>query len=208
MSSFSEVENRRPPGKIVVPPEAWANTWVDRPEEDVAIGLRFVADVDLEDARVEAYRRAKELHPEFESSEPVEAMFIASFQDALVRWIIGRGTCDVNDVHKPWSLWSAAPEDMPRVTLTDVGAQLIFDAWERMRIENDIGTAVASDEDLALLPELLTRLPLIRAKSRTEELRLRRLLRFVLEALERAAPEETPESPPASDRSDAAPASP
>lgn len=200
MSTFGEIERGRPPGKVVVPPEAWSNTWTDRPEEDVCIGLRFIADVDLEDARIEAYRRAKELFPEFESSEDVRELFVASFQDSLMRFVVGRGACDPNDVHKHWTLWNAAPEDMARETLTDKGAQLIFDAWERMRIENDIGVTVASDEDLALLPKLLERMPLVREKSRTAELRLRRLLRYVLEELEGAslANDET-----ASDRSDA-----
>lgn len=195
MSTFSEVENGRPPSKVIVPPEAWSNTWPDRPEEDVCIGLRFVAEVELEDARIEAYRRARELFPEFDKNESVEALFVASFQDELIRFVIGRGTCDPNNVHKPWSAWSAAPEDMARATLTDIGAQLIFDHWEKMRVENDIGTAAASDDDLALLPVMLERLPLMRASSRTRELRLRRLLRFVLEELEEFAP-------PTSDRSD------
>lgn len=193
MSAFSEVENRRPPGKVVVPPSAWANAWVDRPEEDVCLGLRFVAESELEDARIEAYRRAKELFPSHDKSEAEDVLFVASFQDALVRWIIGRGTCEPNDSLKPWQLWAAAPEDMPRATLTDKGAHLIFDAWERMRIENDIGTPAATDEDLALLPALLQRLPLLRERSRTGELRLRRLLRFVLEELESAESKTTDE---------------
>lgn len=184
MTTFSEVDHRRPPATIVVPPEAFANTWVDRPEEDVCIGLRFVPDTELEDARLEAYRRANELVPDHEKSAAATEVFVASFQDALVRWVIARGTCDPNDVHKPWALWDAAPEDMAREVLTDLGAQRIFDAWERMRISSDIALPIASDSDIALLVELARRLPALGRASRPRELRCRRLLRFVLEELE------------------------
>lgn len=182
--NFAEVSAHRPPSHVVVPAEAWATSWEDRPEEEVCIGLRYVAEGDLEDARIEALRRAEGLFPNHEQSEEHTRLFIASFQDGLIRFIIGRGTCDPNDVRKSWSLWSAAPEDMAKDTLTDIGAQIIFDHWEKMRIENDIGTAAATDEDLTILPELLTRLPALGAISRSRELRLRRLLRFILEELE------------------------
>ena len=84
--------------------------------------------------------------------------------------------------------------------LTDLGAQVIFDEWERMRISVDISVPAASDEDIALLAHLAKRLPVLGKESRARELRCRRLLRFVLEELE------TVNDPPASDRSDAAPA--
>lgn len=185
MPSFSEVEQQRPPSHVNVPPTAWASAWADRPLEEVCIGLRLVPDADLEDARIEAYRRAKGLVPDHEKSAEATEVFIATFQDALVRWVIARGTCDPNDVYRPWETWADAAEDIAvEQALTDHGAQLIYDAWERMRLEANIGLAAASDADLALLPELLRRLPRLAESSRTSELRLRRLLRFVLEELE------------------------
>lgn len=185
MPAFSQVERSRPPSHVIVPPDAFASEWVDRPDEDVCIGLRFVPDAELEDARVEAFRRASTLVPEHHTSPESTEVFIASFQDALMRWIIARGTCDPNNVHKPWYAWAAAPEDIVvEQALTDHGAQLIFDAWERMRIEANIGLPEATDADLRLLPELIARLPALTAASRTRALRLRRLLRFVLEELE------------------------
>jgi hypothetical protein len=196
MPVFSQIENRQPPDVVRVPPNAFSSTWSERPGEDVAIGLRFVPDADLEDARVEAYRRAERLFPEHDKSDSANDMFVASFQDALMRWVIARGTCDPNDVTKPWYAWSETTDDIVvEVALTDHGAQLIFDAWERMRIAGNIGLAVASDADLALLPEMLARLPAMGAVSRTRELRVRRLLRFVLEELEAVeVPETAPDS--------------
>lgn len=208
MSTFAEVEAHRPPGHVVVPAEAWATSWEERPEEEVCLGLRYIAEQDLEDARIEALRRAEGLFPNHTQSEEHTKLFVLSFQDGLMRFIIGRGTCDPNDVRRAWDLWSAAPEDMAKETLTDVGAQIIFDAWEKMRLETDIGTSPASDEDIALLPALLRRLPELGSLSRSRELRIRRLLRFILEELEGLADvPDAPEPPPpasseASDRSD------
>lgn len=184
MPSFSEVESLRPPSSVVVPVNAFATTWSGRPDDEVCIGLRFVADVELEDARLEAFRRAKELVPNHQKSEEATEVFIASFHDTLIRWIIARGTCDPNDALKSWSGWAAAPEDIVRTALTDHGAQLLFDAWERMRIESNIGMRAATDDDIALLPDLLKRLPKMTETHRLEALRIRRLLRFVLEELE------------------------
>lgn len=199
MPAFSEVENQRPPGNVVVPPSAFATTWGDRPDEDVCIGLRFVADADLEDARVEAYRRACELFPDHKKDEETTTLWIASFQDALVRWIIGRGTCDPNDAMKPWPPWAAAPEDLARDALSDKGAQFIFDAWERMRIAADIGMDEASDEQIDGLPVLVAaRFGALSLISRPRALRVRRLLRFVVEELNSVEPleETTADVPP------------
>jgi hypothetical protein len=185
MSTFSQLETQKPPAFVLVPPDAFASAWDGRPAEEVCIGLRFVPDSDLEDARVEALKRAERLVPDHRKSDEATEVFVASFQDTLVRWIIARGTCDPNDVTKPWEPWEAAPEDIcVEQALTDQGAHLIFDAWERMRIGANIGQVPATDGDLALLPELLGRLPAVGAKSKTAELRLRRLLRFVLEQLQ------------------------
>src|SRR5262249_18315068 len=100
MATFGELEHKRPPGHVVVPPAAWSNTWPDRAEEEGCLGLRFVPDAELEDARVEAFRRAERLFPKHRESAEERALFVVSFQDALMRWVIARGTCDPNDVHK------------------------------------------------------------------------------------------------------------
>lgn len=184
MSKFSDLSKNQPPGSVVVPPLAWAPTWEPRPTTDVCIGLRFVSDRDLEDARIESMRACERLYPDFRTNEVTMELFVASFQDRLIRYIVGYGTCDPNDVTKAWELFAAAPEDIVKDALTDTGHQLIFDAWERMRITTSISITAATDADIGLLPELAKRLPTLAARSRPAEQRLRRLLRFVLEELE------------------------
>jgi hypothetical protein len=186
MSVYSEVETRKPPAFALVSPSAFQENWEERPTDTVAIGLRLIADADIEDARVEAARRAHQLFPNAATDANVAEVWVSCFTDALVRWIVARGTCDANDVTKPWELWRAAPEDQARETLTDLGARFLFDEWEKMRITVDIGIPEATDADIALLSELAGRLKHL---PRDREARARRLLRFVLEELEDAPPD-------------------
>ena len=111
MPAFSALERRRPSGSVVVPPEAFADAWEDKPSSDVCIGLRFVSDADLEDARIEALRRAAELVPNHGESDAADEVFVLSFHDAMIRWIIARATCDPNDATRPWEGWATATED-------------------------------------------------------------------------------------------------
>lgn len=191
MSNFSEVQGGLPPGFVNVPPEAWDSKWEDRPLEEVCIGLRFLSDPDLEDARIEAFRRAEKFFPRFRETEEERALFIASFNGALIRFVIARGTCNPNNVLETWEGWADAAEDIAvEQALTDHGAQLIFDKWEEMRIGADIGIRAATDEDLKLLPDLLRFLPVLNKLDRSREQRLRRLLRYVILDLASVAPEE------------------
>lgn len=191
MSTFTHVEQALPPGHVTMPPSAWGTKWEKRPREEVCLGLRFVPELDLEDARLEAFKRAERLFPKFRESEVDRDLFVASFNDTLMRWVIAHGTCDPNDANAHWEGWADAPEDIAvHLALTDTGAQRIFDKWEQMRIAADIALPTATDADIALLPELARRLPTLSAASRTREQRCRRLLRFVLEELESIQPTE------------------
>lgn len=192
MTTFSDIERLQPPSTIVVSPNAWSSTWAKRPKEDVCLGLRFVSDRELEDAHIEAYKRAERLFPAHKESEAAKELFAASFTGTLMRWVVARGTCDPNDVTQLWELWADAAEDIAvEMALTDHGVQFIYDAWERMRIAADIAMPVASDDDISLLSELAKRLPTLAGQSRAREQRCRRLLRFVLEELESIAPPPT-----------------
>lgn len=186
MTRFSEAEAILPPGSVVVGVNAWASTWKQRPGDDVCIGLRFVPDAELEDARIEAFKRASGLYPHHERSPESTELWRLSFYDALIRWIVARGTCDPNDARKPLDLFAAGAEDIVPLALTDHGIQRIFDSWERMRIEADIGIAAATDADIDQLGALLPRLRILEETARSRALRLRRLMRFVLEELEAA----------------------
>lgn len=180
MSAFSVVEKRKPPSNVVVPLRAFDETWESRPKGDVCIGLRLVAEDDIQTARSQAGKIAKKLHPRAAVGSLDQELWFDAYRDALVRWIVARGTCDPNDVTRAWEGWSTAPEDIVAIALTTDGVRLIFNAWERMRIASDPTTPEATDEEivkLAMAQDRLSTLP------RAEAACLRRLLRHCLDQL-------------------------
>jgi hypothetical protein len=184
VSAFSVLQTTRttPPGHVTVPTTAFDDRWDRRPKDAVCMGLRNVAEDDLQTARSEAAKVASRLHPQALSHRdgPSFELWAATYNDALIRWIIARGTCDANDTSRSWEGWRVAPEDMVAIALTTSGAQFIFDAWERMKLSTDITTPEATDEEIA---ELATKLDGFARLERGRAARARRLLRFVLDEL-------------------------
>lgn len=180
MTQFGDIQTRTPPASVVVPPSAFAPDWDGCPGGEVSIGLRPVAVIDLERARTEAATVATQAHPKANEGGVYFDLWAEQYHDALVRWIVARGTCDAGDASLDWEGWAGTPEDTTRFALTAEGARFIFDAWERMRIGGDISVPTATDEDISELVTLLGRVPEL---GRARGLRVRRLLAFCLEEL-------------------------
>lgn len=184
MTQFGDVEGEPtacfPPGSVLVPTKAWSPEWAQRPTDEVCLGLRPVPPRDLEDARKAAADAATALFPRAGEGEPFFSLWADHFHDMLVRSIVARGTCDPNDVTEPWDGWRDDPDDLARINLTTEGAQRIFDAWEQMRIANDVTTPPATDDELAELGRLVGS---VDALPRARAQRLRRLFAFCLEEL-------------------------
>jgi hypothetical protein len=195
LSAFKDVVPTKPPTFLPIPPNAFDQQWSDRPTETVAAGLRLVSDQDIQVARAQARRRANEAFPKLNANNPSEIIaWNDAFNDALMAHIIGYALCDPNDVNEGWDVIKAAPEDIPRLYMTSDGKKLVFDAYERMRIELDPTQREASDDEaelaLALLLEHGDKLP------RVQRMRVRRLLAFVLDELVKACPKGEPEPEP------------
>lgn len=144
-------------------------------------------------ARSQAIRFAQKAHPASAVGDPKSmGPWIEAYNDALMRWVIARGTCDPNDITQSPSVWAAAPEDQVRLALTTDGVGAIFDAWEKMRIETDpTSNGAGIDECLEALPRLLPHLNHLPSARRS---RVARLLRFVISELEAAAATAPPPS--------------
>lgn len=192
MAAFSEIEATAPPETIVVPVFAFADTWNEKPKTEVCMGLRLIAEKDLQIARSQAAELASTLHKPSEAKalEHIFQLWSDAYHDALIRWIVARGTCDPNDVGKDWEGWAAAPEDLTREALTADGAGMIFDRWERMRIATNPGILPLRDAEL---PDLIAALSTFATSGKLTALsggrgtRLRRLLRFVFEEVTKEA---------------------
>jgi hypothetical protein len=189
MSTFGAVseqaEARIPPDAITVPARAFSLDWEERPLGDVCLGLRPLPARDLEDARKAAADAASRLYPRASEGEPFFSLFADHYHDMLLRNIVSRGTCDPNDVTQPWEGWREDPDELARTHLTTEGTQLIFDAWERMKLANDVSAKPASDDDVE---DLIDRVTTIDHLPRGRAMRVRRLLAFCLAELRTLEP--------------------
>ena len=175
-----------PSRTLVLPPSIFASEWEQRPKDAVVVGLRLMPDAEEQTARGEALRFAAELHPDFGDD------WLDAYNDALLRWIVARGICDPNDVHKASDVLPMA-EDQVRHALTSSGVRYIFDAIERMHIETSpIFEPADSDEVMGLVARLTEDPELTELKPEAAA-RCRRLLRFVLLELRAAEDDEDEE---------------
>lgn len=189
--NYAEVQEldaaRKPPATLVVPPWVYSDTWYDRPKwsyDDVVIGLRTVSDGDIQVARSQAAILALQLHPRAKDDEIERDLWIDAFNDAQMRNILARGTCDPNDVRVRCELWSAAPEEMIREALRPEGVGFIFDEWERMKIATNPTQRVAGLDELVMVAASFEEnfQPLF-AKDAARASRVRKLLAFILDEL-------------------------
>lgn len=183
-----QVDARIPPEAVTVTPRAFSPEWADRPLDDVCLGLRPVPSRDLEDARKDAADAATRLYPRAPEGDPFFSLWSDHYHDMLLRSIVSRGTCDPNDVTQPWDGWRADPDELARTHLTTEGTQLIFDAWERMRIAHDVTAKPADDDDIE---DLIDRVVAIDRLTRGRAMRVRRLLAFCLAELRSLEPAAT-----------------
>lgn len=184
---------RIPPGHVIVPRFSFVPSFLHalprhlRIEDDagVAIGLRLIADSDLQTARVQAAKKAIETHPKAGDSPLEREHLNQTYLAHVIRHVVAYGTCDPNDVDAPCPYWAADPVEELRYALTDGGMGLVFDAWERLRIELDPLNPLLADEEMPRLVELLEGGSLGRVHPEGA-IRVRKLLSFVLDELERA----------------------
>lgn len=183
MSAFASHQENRPPGSIVIPPNAFADEWEGKPADPVCAGLRLISHQDLQAARAIARERANRgiPDPDVEDVNEVYAWSDA-YNDALLAHIVAMGTCDPNDSKLAWPLISAAPEDIVRMFMTSDGIKLVFDAWEQMRLASDPTQREADDEEVVELAVLLHER--CGGLERARACRVRRLLAFCLDELQ------------------------
>jgi len=149
MSSFAQVLESRskiPERHVVLEPTAFGDDWPSK-SLDVALGLRRIADADIQTARAEAAKFAVEMHDDREGQ-------IEAFNDAIMRWIIVRGTCDANDVTINAPLFDGSEENV-RLALTSQAIRFVWDHIERYHLECSPVVREASDEEMQ---EFATRL--------------------------------------------------
>lgn len=163
----------RPPKVITVEPNAFASEWETRPLEPVAIGLRIIPDEDLQTARAEAAKFAQGMHDDIGTQEAADC-----FNDALLRWIIARSTCQPDDVRQPFFEFA---EDTVRVALSTEGVKAISFQLEVFKTETSPLLKPIDHEEELDLAHILTEGAPWSAMSEAEARGTKRLLRVALE---------------------------
>jgi len=186
MSTFRQLlesKDRIPERHVVIKKNFFKTDWQSIPAEDVALGLRRVADGDISTAKAEAAKYAVEMADNREDQ-------IELYEDALMRWVIIFGTCDANDFNMASPLFEGSEENV-RNALTSQAIRYVFDAVDAFHVETGPFTRTLSDDEIVELAKRLMNGPLPTSMGRSSLLRVRKLLGFVQSEIETA--EETNE---------------
>lgn len=183
MSTFREVleaQSSIPERHVILKPNSFADDWQSRPKEDVALGLRRVSDADIQTARAEAAKFAIDMHDDEEGR-------YEAFSDALMRWLIIRGTCDANDIRVNHPLFDGSEENV-RNALTKEAIRYTWDHVDRFHAETGPLIPEASDEDFLTLASYLQTPELLEVMSTANRKRFRKFVTFMLEDIRESQP--------------------
>ncbi len=147
MATFSKLPKTRKPLRVVtLVPACFADDWDDKPDEETEIGLRLVSEGDVETARAEAERRALDMH-----DQPGQDR-IDCFNDGIVCGIVARATCKADDAREAY--FTMAEDDVRRAFTPDA-LKMLYDEYDRMRVEHSLLSPEADDAELVELASLL-----------------------------------------------------
>jgi hypothetical protein len=176
VSDFAKVSRDVVPrATVVLSPDDFASAWEDRPASPVAIGLRLISTGVDETARREAARLAWEAVPR---AEDREARY-EQYGEQVIRWIVAKATCNPNNVDVPYFEHA---EETIKEALTSRGVRKVFDAYERLLIEQGALDEAITDDDIETLARLLSS-GALRMLAPAKEIRARKLLSFVRDEL-------------------------
>lgn len=178
MGAFSQVlagQSRKAARAVLLPPSAFADTWADKPDEPVLVGVRIIGEGDMMEARGVAARTADKFHP---GSGPHDDVWIEAFNQSLMHYAIATATCHPDNAAEPF--WDMAYDVVP-CALSEGGALRLFDEIETLKVTESPLAAEATAEELQTLATLIQSGDLWEGMGRGDVSFCRRLLRRVLE---------------------------
>lgn len=165
---------RKAPRVVRMPPSAFADTFGKKPTVVVEIGVRLLADGDLDKARAAAARSAELNHP---TNDDVR---VEAYNEALMQWVVARGTCQPLDVRAAY--WDT-PQDTVPIALTDDGLKLLFHEITNLKIEMSPLQGEATAAEIETLRRLLAIPEVVTILLERGDPRLRRHVSWILEEL-------------------------
>lgn len=169
----------KPPGVVVLKPEHWHAEWASIPTADVAVGVRPLSELEVQQVMAEAAKTARLYHPEADSDDPVLSK---ALDEALISCAVARAATNPNDARDPY--FTAADEMVPLAWLPAT-IRRFWDELNRVTIASSPIVDPASDETLSELAGLIERGNVTKLLP-SRELRLRKLLAFCIDELKAA----------------------
>lgn len=179
MSAFKEIvdkRGRRPLRHVILNRCDFADPWPAKPADQVILGLRKIADGDIQTARAEAAKFAVDMHEDEEGR-------IEAYNDCLMRWMIIAGTCDENDTGVTAPIFEGSEENV-RFALTSGAIRFLWDNIDAFHVEMNPFVREISDEDLERLAARLLTDPLPENLPTSTRIRIKKFLGFVLQEIE------------------------
>ena len=149
MTALSKLKkNRAPRAHVLLPPEAFEETWSQRPTSPVAIGLRALSVGDLASCRLEAEREASGVYNERpEHATPMIDVLVEQYNEILLCELAARCCCNPNDVTLPYFDNAAVTI---RLAVTSEGLRRIWDEYTLMVKGSGVEMAPANDAEVTL----------------------------------------------------------
>lgn len=148
MSAFKDLiasTGRKPDIVVDFPTNGWADEYEERARDVVVMGLRRLPQREIDTARAEAARHAWQMHPVRDD----EDARIECYNDALIRWAIGRALCRPDDAHLPW--FEGGQEDVVAEAFNVHGLRYIWHHLEFLSAQHSPSVREATDEDVQRL---------------------------------------------------------
>ncbi len=162
---------------FLIEPQHFADTWDNKPIGGIELGIRVPSEHDVEGARSEAIKVARNASVDDEEDR------IQIFNDTLMCCAVASAICDPNDVRSPHPFFDMA-DDMVPLALKPKTIQYIFDLTEALHVEQSpVFPEITPEEELRLAGILTQDGPYIGVE-RIAAMKARRFLRMALDILE------------------------
>ena len=155
MATFAQAQAAAPKQAeafIVLPPSAFSDEWRDKPRVEVCVGLRRLSEQDEKVSKEQGRKIVFRDHVR-EGKVVDEDQAWESYNQELIRYLMARAMCDVNDVSKPFFEFA---EDTIHVALTSEGLGLVWDRWWMLKLSGP-AAPVADDDAVRRLARILAK---------------------------------------------------
>lgn len=142
-STIKTAGPRKPRRVVIFPPTGWSDEHENKPDVEVAIGIRTMSEDETQVAQAEAAKKAIELIPDGDLDDKIQA-----YNDHLMREAVAAACCDPNDINRPYF---ALREPQVRVQLSSAGTRRLFEEVQAHIAAEDPSMPEATAGDLEYL---------------------------------------------------------